>query len=599
MANILLSGVLKRPNGDIAVGDQIKFEHKSSTGDTVQTAECFVTIPPNGQYYLSIEYGIVNISYKAVTDEVFTNLGKVTVNQDNPATNIPELLRATVPQTNQEMLEFQTVLANCIDAQNNADQSLQQIEALTGQQTTTELINSSTVYDTEKVLETSGFTTAGDGGSGKWKQNGVTGQTPSQTPVQLVDGLLNDANGNQWALVFSDDVAAKKLGVVGDSLTDDILALRSATAYAESTKKPLNIRGLRIRTSKEWVVPRDVEVLGEGSVIQRFGSNKDFKGVHIPKGNGTKSVFGTIDGYDDGIYIETNVSDITFKTISNCNRGFIIAADSSNNLDNKVTGVQIGFCDEAIVFEQNGLRTQQGNEVRVNFVSQCKHTLVFDDKGTHSGGSNWDSNFVELMASDPLTIQGATFFWNKSLADVPNLIFEIKTWAGGWDSSASTIDLLYKGKAVNSNFGVNLAQYIPVEKCLDPSRDWSSCTFNTYRLPLYSSTVEGITTTNKNDYNLGRQSNTMKVNVVNTLSSNLDAGIPKSINIFHSFASGSNVVENVSAEMQSNNGKITCYAVASNIEENGLIRVWITNISNTTILAGTTIRFTVTFNSNL
>jgi len=123
MASILLSGVLKRPNGDLAVGDEIKFEHKSSTGDTVQTAECFVTIPPNGQYSVSIEYGIVNISYKAVTDEVFTNLGKATVNQDNPATNIPELLRATVPQTNQEMLEFQTVLANCIDAQNNAQQS--------------------------------------------------------------------------------------------------------------------------------------------------------------------------------------------------------------------------------------------------------------------------------------------------------------------------------------------------------------------------------------------------------------------------------------------------------------------------------------------
>ncbi len=205
MASILLSGVLKRPNGELAVGDQIKFEHKSSTGDTVQTAECFVTIPPNGQYSVSIEYGIVNISYKAVTDEVFTNLGKVTVNQDNPATNIPELLRATVPQTNQEMLEFQTVLANCIDAQNNAEQSandaeqaLSDIDALTGQQTTTELINSSAIYSADKVLETSGFIDAGDGGGAKWVQNGVTGQTPSQTPAQLGDALLNDANGNQW-----------------------------------------------------------------------------------------------------------------------------------------------------------------------------------------------------------------------------------------------------------------------------------------------------------------------------------------------------------------------------------------------------------------
>ena len=51
-------------------------------------------------------------------------------------------------------------------------------------------------------MRLAGFTIIGDGGSGKWKQNGVTGQTPNQTPEQLGDGkILNDNNGNQWELV--------------------------------------------------------------------------------------------------------------------------------------------------------------------------------------------------------------------------------------------------------------------------------------------------------------------------------------------------------------------------------------------------------------
>ena len=72
------------------------------------------------------------------------------------------------------------------------------------------------------MLETSGFTTSGDGGSAKWKQNGVTGQTPSQTPAQLGDALLNDANGNQWGLVVTyNTVDPRFFGGIGDGLNND------------------------------------------------------------------------------------------------------------------------------------------------------------------------------------------------------------------------------------------------------------------------------------------------------------------------------------------------------------------------------------------
>ena len=56
-----------------------------------------------------------------------------------------------------------------------------------------------TVNDT---VEFQGYSAIGDGGTATWQHNGITGQTPSQSPAQLGDALLNDGNGNQWALIF-------------------------------------------------------------------------------------------------------------------------------------------------------------------------------------------------------------------------------------------------------------------------------------------------------------------------------------------------------------------------------------------------------------
>ncbi len=111
-----------------------------------------------------------------------------------------------------------------------------QYEGIENLGTTTDLINGKPIYDLDRIIETSGFTTAGDGGAGKWKQNGVTGQTPSQTPAQLGDALLNDANGNQWELVngalFSQQVGAVLDGVTDNENINDILV-----AYYERTGK--------------------------------------------------------------------------------------------------------------------------------------------------------------------------------------------------------------------------------------------------------------------------------------------------------------------------------------------------------------------------
>ena len=88
------------------------------------------------------------------------------------------------------------------------------------------------------IVETLGYSTEGDGGGASWKKTATTG-TASQSPAQLVDGLLNDASGNQWALV-SEVVFLEQLGVALDNVTDNNLALAAALAFQQHSYKQLN-----------------------------------------------------------------------------------------------------------------------------------------------------------------------------------------------------------------------------------------------------------------------------------------------------------------------------------------------------------------------
>jgi hypothetical protein len=80
--------------------------------------------------------------------------------------------------------------------------------------TTLDLIASEQASNSNDIVECQGYTTKGDGGGAQWKQNGVTGQTASQSPTQLGDALLNDGNGNQWALIYGKTLILEKLGGV-------------------------------------------------------------------------------------------------------------------------------------------------------------------------------------------------------------------------------------------------------------------------------------------------------------------------------------------------------------------------------------------------
>ena len=237
MASIIISGTLLDPSSKLAIGDEVRFTHKTTTGSTIQSAQSSLTIGVSGAYSIELQFGLILVEYKDHVSTNFKNLGVVTVNQDSTATSLPELLNAIVPPTDAQLLEFQAILADCVTeadrAETEADRSetaASVSEAFANQLTTTELIASVAIYAADVNIGTSGFLTSGDIGSGNWLQNGVTAQPVSQSPAQLDDALLNDANGNQWALVGQ--LTAAKLGAVGG--VDEGVILAALISAAES-----------------------------------------------------------------------------------------------------------------------------------------------------------------------------------------------------------------------------------------------------------------------------------------------------------------------------------------------------------------------------
>lgn len=63
------------------------------------------------------------------------------------------------------------------------------------------LLSKSSTLSFGDLVDIKGYGETGDGGGAKWKHNGVTGQAVSQSPTNLNANLLNDGNGNQWALI--------------------------------------------------------------------------------------------------------------------------------------------------------------------------------------------------------------------------------------------------------------------------------------------------------------------------------------------------------------------------------------------------------------
>lgn len=145
------------------------FEAGSSTPKTT-FADPAETIPNTHPVVLDSEGRLPNVFFTGTAKQVLKDSDNVQIwERDNVGDN-------DTPNFNDADLQFFSTTQNMIDTFSK-----------------TPVLND--------IVETLGFDVEGDGGNGQWQFKGLTGQTPSQSPAQLGEALLNDANGNQWSLV--------------------------------------------------------------------------------------------------------------------------------------------------------------------------------------------------------------------------------------------------------------------------------------------------------------------------------------------------------------------------------------------------------------
>jgi len=169
-----------------------------------------------------VKSGTVN-----TVQEINSELEKIATAQDEFLTRngeAPNEMKATLDMNSHRITNLPIPVSGS-DAVRLQDLGSGEVALLEG--TTRDLILSTQDFTILTVVKTGGYLLSGDSGGGYWVKTGVTGLTPSQTPEQLGDALLNDALGNQWKLVGR-VIAVDKLGADPTGTKDSSLAFQAA-----------------------------------------------------------------------------------------------------------------------------------------------------------------------------------------------------------------------------------------------------------------------------------------------------------------------------------------------------------------------------------
>jgi hypothetical protein len=153
--------------------------------------------------------------------------------------------------------------------------------------TTLKLIQSKSSNPTRKpCVEVKGYESHGDGGDALWVFNGVTGQTPSQSPAQLGFALLNDASGNQWKLA-SDNGDIRKVGASVTS-SDNQLAILACHNSLSDGDRLIIPEGVFLTSNITTTKSLKIQITGE---LRRAVSSTDTDNVLDVQGDGS-NLFG-------------------------------------------------------------------------------------------------------------------------------------------------------------------------------------------------------------------------------------------------------------------------------------------------------------------
>jgi len=451
MASITLTGTLLDPSSKIAIGDEIRFTNRSTTGSTIKSAQSLFKIGVSGTYVIELQYGLIFVEYKDSVASQFSNLGVVTVNQDSTATTLPELLNAVVPPTDAQLLEFQTILANCVSQVTLAttqavrsEAAASVSEAFANQLTTTELIASTAIYAADVNLGTSGFTTSGDGGSGNWKQNGVTGQTPSQSPAQLGNALLNDASGNQWGLVVEGWVNIETLGA--KQSVDSTLEIQAAFNSCEW----LYATGFDYRYTT-LTVSNNLKFIGGGKKVTRLRTTNLTEDKIVVNSTGSFIVhdmaFSSIGVQTGGAYFKfAAATQIINPSFHNCD--FVspyVAINFTNANTFKISGCYFVTYVNAAVIIDNQVIPDSGD-------STIEGGCVFD-AGGNTGTAILQISSGGLRAVNNKFLNGAYHYRGEYSSAENTSVF---VWTGNSSEQARLANMSFNAVSPNKFSKINI-----------------------------------------------------------------------------------------------------------------------------------------------
>lgn len=398
--------------------------------------------------------------------------------------------------------------------------------------------------------------------------------------------------------VNTERVSVKSWNVKGDGIADETEGIQTAcndlqlAFLTDGIRRTLVFPDGSYRTSSTIVVHANMSIECSGKVVfQNRGSDKTFPAFEL-QGGARRNTFGIIDAYGAGIRILANTNEVEFHTISNCVDGIVIRADTNvaprASLDNVVRGILIGKCTNGIVFEQNANSlVQQGNEVRLNFITETQNSLLFRnfDGFAHTQPSNWDSNYIELIASDPTKIADAALIRNSTSFGVPNVNYSVRSWCGGWTPDAGTICLI-RGAFSTGTFYFSLAARIGLNELVDSAGrgSFGSCAFHVPRyenLGAASAFYQAVTP--GASFNGGVAIYRSKFRIRVTIP-DLSAGQTYGLSFWHIVAQVSGVGRLLLEQFSdAARGRYNIEVRDAGAEQLGMVRLWITNYTTATV----------------
>jgi hypothetical protein len=249
------------------------------------------------------------------------------------------------------------------------------------------------------VVSFNGNTEVGDGGHGRWIKNAVTG-TPSQSPTDLINALLNDADGNQWEML-STTAYLEEFGGGGDwngsTGTDNSAALIAALA---SRKKIKFTNGKRYMFSNPVAVTNtDVNIdFNEAEIIQNgdfdlLSVEQDFTDIQVVSSFNKSAL---IDLTNGDIGSDTRTTAITVEDGSAYTKGDIvkiysddfIAGVAAANKERKGEFAKVAGVDGDEVYFFSQLRENYATNVRLAKMSDQYRVRVVNGIFDHDGSIN-------------------------------------------------------------------------------------------------------------------------------------------------------------------------------------------------------------------